>query len=34
LEIHFPKRFTCILKMLNFLPRSLLLRLAQRMVRK
>lgn len=34
LEIHFPKRFTCILKMLNFLPRSLLLRLAQRMVGK
>ncbi len=34
LEIHFPKRFTYILKMLNFLPRSLWLRLSQRMVRK
>ena len=34
LEIHFPRRFTYILKMLNLLPRTLWLHLAQRMVGK
>jgi short-subunit dehydrogenase len=33
LEIHFPKRFTYILKALSLLPESLWLRIAQRMVK-
>ena len=32
-EIHFPKRFTYILKGLSFLPRAIWLRIAQKMVR-
>lgn len=34
LEIHFPKRFTFILKTLNFLPRFVWLRLVQGMAKK
>ncbi|MCF8069110.1 MAG: SDR family NAD(P)-dependent oxidoreductase [Desulfobacterales bacterium] len=33
LEIHFPKKFTLILKLLAWLPRSLWCRLAQRMIK-
>lgn len=33
MEIHFPKRLTCLLKILNLLPRALWCRLAQRMRR-
>lgn len=32
-EIHFPKRFTLLLKLLSLLPRAIWLRLAQRMIR-
>ena len=34
LEIHFPKRFTFILKALSLIPESLWIRISQRMVRK
>jgi short-subunit dehydrogenase len=34
LEIHFPRRFTFILKALSLMPESLWIRLSQRMVRK
>jgi short-subunit dehydrogenase len=33
LEIHFPKRFTFILKALSLIPEALLIRLSQRMVK-